>query len=213
MDKKKLWDEFEKSLLNYDKDNSKLIMDKYIFEYDEISFIEEMLYNVFLNIEKKWDEGELSLSHLYLSSIICEELLTYLEEKREFKYSKNYNIAIVTLEDNHALGKRIVSSILRSNGYLIEDFGHGIHVMDIITKIIEFKTKILLVSVLMYPSALKVKELKEELKRNNLDTKIIVGGAPFIMDNNLWKYVEADAFGITASDSIALIAEMTKEAD
>ncbi|MDZ7777050.1 MAG: hypothetical protein U5L09_16260 [Bacteroidales bacterium] len=49
------------------------------------------------------------------------------------------------------------------------------------------KIKILLLSVLMLPSALHVKDLKQKL--NGTGVKIVVGGAPFRFDENLWKEV------------------------
>ena len=70
------------------------------------------------------------------------------------------------------------------------------------------KIEVLLVSVLMLSSALKVKTVKEKLNALGLDIKIIVGGAPFRFDDRLWKAVDADAMCQNASDAIAVIEKI-----
>ncbi len=55
----------------------------------------------------------------------------------------------------------------------------------------------------MLPSALKIKELKDKLE--NMDVKIIVGGAPFRFDDQLWREVGADAMCKNASEAVSII--------
>jgi methanogenic corrinoid protein MtbC1 len=71
----------------------------------------------------------------------------------------------------------------------------------------ENNIKILIVSALMYPSALKVLTLKSKLKEAQLDTKIIVGGAPYRLDKALWKNVDADAMGDAPMDTVNIIKQ------
>jgi methanogenic corrinoid protein MtbC1 len=70
----------------------------------------------------------------------------------------------------------------------------------------EHHVKILLLSVLMLPSALRIRELKAAL--GNRDVRIVVGGAPFRLDEQLWKEVGADAMGRDSSDAISIVTEM-----
>ncbi len=81
----------------------------------------------------------------------------------------------------------------------------------LVDRVKEDRIKILLLSVLMLPSAIRIKEVTDNLKRDNIDIKIIVGGAPFRFDNNLWKEVGADATGIAASDAVRIVSEFQGE--
>jgi methanogenic corrinoid protein MtbC1 len=64
---------------------------------------------------------------------------------------------------------------------------------------------VLLVSTLLLPSALRVKDLRRRLDELHAPTRLIVGGAPFRLDPQLWREVGADANGNSATDAIALV--------
>ena len=68
--------------------------------------------------------------------------------------------------------------------------------------------KILMISSLMLATALHIKSIRERLNRKKIALKIIVGGAPFLFDNELWKEVGADAMARDAADTIKLINQM-----
>ena len=113
-------------------------------------------------------------------------------------------MAICVLSDHHKLGKIIVYSLLRASGFDLFDYG-TMEVDDLIERVKKDKIEILLISTLMLPSALKVKKVKEKLIDDNLDVKIIVGGAPFRFDDKLWQEVGADAMCQTASEAVTVI--------
>ncbi len=62
------------------------------------------------------------------------------------------------------------------------------------------RIRVLLISTLMLNSALRVRDLVDGLRAAGQDTKVIVGGAPFRFDPELWREVRADAMGYSASD-------------
>jgi len=117
-------------------------------------------------------------------------------------------MAIAVLEDHHTLGKRIVISVLRAGGYEITDYGSGITVDTLVEKVNRDHIRILLISTLMLPAALRSKEAIARIKKAQPHTRVIVGGAPFNFDPSLWKEVGADAMGHNASDTLALVKEM-----
>jgi methanogenic corrinoid protein MtbC1 len=119
-------------------------------------------------------------------------------------------MAIVVMEDYHLLGKRIVYSVLRASGFELLNYGH----MDTETlakRALEDNIKILLVSVLMLPSALRIKELRTRLGTRGAKIKIVVGGAPFRFDDQLWREVGADAFGASAVEAVDIVHRMIEE--
>lgn len=68
-----------------------------------------------------------------------------------------------------------------------------------------------MISVLMYPSALKIKKISQMLHEKDPSIKILVGGAPFLMDSTLWEEVGADKMGKSAADNIPIIEQWMKE--
>jgi len=121
--------------------------------------------------------------------------------------------------DMHTLGKRIVSGCLRSLMIEVVDLGVNVSAERFVDTALEHNACIIAISSMMVHTArseyscLAVREL---LKQRQLEDriKIIVGGAPYTWDTELYKVVQADAWasdGISAGKVIKdLIMEMHK---
>ena len=57
----------------------------------------------------------------------------------------------------------------------------------------------------MLSSALQVRKVRDLIGRMHLPIKLIVGGAPFRFDGQLWKEVGADAMGYSAVDALEIM--------
>lgn len=88
------------------------------------------------------------------------------------------------------------------------DFGQGLSVDALVEETIRNQIEVLLISTLMLPSAMRVKEVKEKLAAKGASTRIIVGGAPFRLDSDLWRKVGAD--GKNAATVIRTIEALAK---
>jgi methanogenic corrinoid protein MtbC1 len=172
--------------------------------------VPKVIEEVLSEIGVEWEKGELALSHVYMSGSICEKIVEELFPQNYLAYNDYPKIGIVTFIDHHSLGKNIVLSVLRSVGIPVIDLGQGLSIQSLIDNIKKERIEILLISVLMLPSALKIKNLREELRKINYDIKILVGGAPFNFDKSLWKIVDADAMGCSPSDAVSVISNWLK---
>lgn len=196
--------EFEKALLSIDRISAHSIIDKAKVQLGAIETIESVIIPVLERIGNAWENGNAALSQYYMSGRICDEIINKHFPVLPGKTISKPGIAIVTLEDYHLLGKQIVHSVLVSSGFELMDYG-TMAVNPLIERAINDKVKLLLISVLMLPSALKVKEVRGGFEKAGVDIKIAVGGAPFRIDSQLWQDVGADAFGRTASDAIYIV--------
>lgn len=200
--------EFTQLLLEGNKISAEKMLNNYA---DNKNMIEKIISDSLEKIGIMWENGDIALAQIYISGSICEELLDKFLESKDYKNHSNSNIAIVTLEDYHGLGKKIVLSFLRSSGFNVKDYGIGKTVDEVYEFAIKDDIDILLISTLMLPSALKTNHLIRKLKDVKKDIKIIVGGAPFKIDESLWKDVEADAVGVSANDAVELLRKMVKK--
>lgn len=119
--------------------------------------------------------------------------------------------------DMHTLGKRIVSGCLRSLMVEVIDLGVNVSAERFVDAALEHDAQVIAISSMMVHTArsehgcLAVRQL---LKQRGLEDriKIIVGGAPFTWDTELYKTVKADAWasdGLSAGKVIkALILEV-----
>ena len=201
--------EFFEALLNIDQIKAAQIFEQCYRQTNNFKALENLTIKALEQIGTAWEEGEASLSQVYMSGVICEKLIGEHLWVAETAPNNSSKMAIGVLLDHHDLGKKIVSSILKASGYTLLDFGKGLSVSEIVQKAVEHNVEILLISTLMLNSALKVRDVKDRLAANSSTAKIITGGAPFRIDPNLWDEVGADANSKNASDVIATIAKLT----
>ena len=203
-------EDFQTALLQIDRIRAVEIFESIYLKDRNFETLEHLTMEALERIGVGWEDGQLSLSQVYMSGVICEELIKKYIPKCGSSYKNKPKISIAVLQDHHALGKRIVYSVLRASGYDLIDFGQGLSVEKIVEKTIEAEIDILLISTLMLPSALKVKNVVESLRKNGSSVKVVVGGAPFRLDSSLWQKVNADADGKNGTEVIKIIDKLTE---
>jgi methanogenic corrinoid protein MtbC1 len=176
------------------------------------SISENYVVPALTSIGKAWENGDASLSQVYMSGRICEALMDDLLADIDVQAKQSLDLRIVVLDDFHLLGKRIVYSLVRASGYEVHDYGRA-DIDTLIHYIHEDEPDVLMISTLMLRSALLIEQLSNNIARNNLKTRLMVGGAPFRFDEQLWQQVGAHAMGRTASDAVAVIQQFEQEAN
>ncbi len=200
-------DDFRKALLASDPDAAASILAAYLVDGIALDFVEEVLVKTLEQIGDGWENGQYALSQVYMSGRICEDLLEKVLPDESGSRKVRPKIAIATLNDYHALGKRIVYAVLRAGGYQLIDYGR-VETGELARRVEDDQIEMLLISVLMLSSALQVKEVVTSLGYKGNKTKIVVGGAPFRLNRRLWQEVGADAVGFTASDALLLVGRL-----
>lgn len=199
--------EFEEALLTMNRVAAKNMILSEFNGNNAFELINEIISPALQNIGESWSNGDIALSQEYMASKMCEEIVESLLPAESPVRKDIPSIGITTLGDEHMLGKRIVTSFLKANGFNIHDYG-DMGVEMVLRKIWDDGIEVLMVSTLMLNLALEVKKLREMLDRENIGTKIIVGGAPFLFDRDLWKEVGADAMAVDAMESVEKIREV-----
>lgn len=197
--------EFEAALLRLDREEAARLLRSSATGPDGLDGVERLVSSSLARIGEAWERGDVALSQIYMGGRICEELVDEVLPRGAPGRKVQPRLAIVVLEDRHALGKRIVYSCLRAAGYELTDLGQGLTVEEAVARCREGEIELLLVSTLMLPAALRVGALTARLREEGLSTKVMVGGAPFLFDERLWREVGAEAMGRSAGDAIQLV--------
>ncbi len=203
-------EDFEAALLQIDRIRATEIIESIFAKNGNFEMLEHLTMGALERIGLGWEDGRLSLSQVYMSGVICEDLIEQYVPKCQTSYKTKPKMAIAVLQDHHALGKRIVYSVLRAGGYDLFDFGQGLSADEIVEKTINEDIEILLISTLMLPAALKVKNVVENLRKKGSSAKVIVGGAPFRLDEGLWQKVDAYADGKNGTEVTKIIGRLTE---
>jgi trimethylamine corrinoid protein len=175
----------------------------------------ELLNNGFIiginKVGNLFGEGQLFLPELIMSATAMQGVIEIINAALEKKGKKQARgkVVIGTVEgDLHDIGKTIVVSLLRANGFEVNDLGRDVAVDRFIEEAEAFGADVIGTSALLTTTMNVQKELVEKLEEKGLKGKYrtIVGGAPV---TERWaKRIGADAYAADATDGVRKIKEL-----
>jgi len=201
---------FQESLETLDRISADTIFRQALSFLTPIQVVEQVIVPALEQIGTAWEAGDVALSQIYMSGRFCEELVERVLPTADPDRKRQPRSAIVVLDDYHLLGKRIVYTVMRAGGFELFDYGR-MDVDEVVQKVLADKIRVLLISVLMLPAALKVREVCAQLKAADVGVHVVVGGAPFLLDTQLWQEVGADAVGQSATDAVRIVSRWMGE--
>jgi len=203
--------EVYESVLNCDKELAcrtvKRALDSGI---DALTIIEEGLVKGIREVGDRYSRGEYFLTELIMSGEAmgaAMELVKLAVPEAEVKVSGKILIGTVA-GDIHDLGKRIVSAILRGNGFEVSDLGVDVPSERFLEKAKELEPQVVGMSVLMPTSKPEMKKIIDALSREGLRNaiKVIVGGGP--VTQAYANEIGADAYGVDAIDGLEKVKKL-----
>lgn len=200
--------ELERALLLLDRLAARRVLFEASSPWTPVQRIEKLMVPVLRHIGSEWEAGRVALSQVYMSGRICEDLVAEILPPGDPGRKDQPKMAIAVLEDHHLLGKRIVYAALRASGYDLLDYGHGISAPDLSERALRDHIEVLLISTLMLRAALRIKDVTARLAAAGASTRVVVGGAPFNFDAELWQEVGATAMGRNAGEAVSLIQQI-----
>ncbi len=195
---------FRHALEALDRVTAEAVFANALEQLSPLQAVEQVVVPALEAVGAAWHDGNVALSQVYMSGRFCEEIVDRVLPPSDPDRKHQPRSAIVVLSDYHLLGKRIVYSVMRASGFELFDYGR-MDVDELVERVLADRIRVLLISVLILPSALKVKEACRRLKTADPALKILVGGAPFLFDPQLWQEVGADATGASAADAVAIV--------
>ena len=133
-------------------------------------------------VGEKFETGEYFLSELVVAAEVMKEGLKIVNPYLKGDIAERLGkVVIATVEgDHHDLGKNIVTSLLRVQGFDVIDLGVDVPTDKIIDAVKEHKPAIVGMSALLTLTMPKMGEVIESLKKANLreKVKVILGGTP-----------------------------------
>lgn len=133
---------------------------------------------------------------------ILEPLLLKTE-----KMLKKATIILATVKgDVHDIGKNIVALMLKNYGYNVVDLGKDVESKIIIEKAKQLNADIIGLSALMTTTMIEMKTVIENARKNNLKSKIIVGGA--VVTQSFANEIGADGYARDAYDAVKVVKNL-----
>jgi methanogenic corrinoid protein MtbC1 len=180
--------------------------------------IADLLEPTLREVGERFVKDRLSLAQGYVAGKIAEDLLARLDaDPVHARLARDAGTAVIgnAEDDYHALGRRMVSTFLRIEGWRVEDLGNDVLAEAFVDKAEELGARVIGVSAMMLTNALNIARIREELARRGLERriKLAVGGAVFIMRPELVAEVGGDGTCRTAMEAPALFADLSSRAE
>jgi dimethylamine corrinoid protein len=154
-------------------------------------------------VGKRFEEKEYFLSELIMSAEVFNEASQLIGGMGESGTSKYGVFVLGTIYDDiHDIGKNIVTTVMRSNGFEVIDLGVDVPTAKFIEAIKQYKPKVVGISCLLTTCFDNVKECIQAIGDAGLrsDVKVLVGGGP--VDEATGKYVKADIVAKNAQNTV-----------
>jgi Predicted cobalamin binding protein len=177
----------------------KALKDQGVPELDIIGSLQEGMGVV----GKRFEEKEYFLSELIMSAEVFNEATKLLGGVEKSGSSKYGVFVLGTIYDDiHDIGKNIVNTVMKSNGFEVIDLGVDVPTTKFIEAIKQYKPKVVGISCLLTTCFDNVKACIQAIEDAGLrnDTKILVGGGP--VDDNAGKYMGADIVAKNAQNTV-----------
>ena len=206
-------DEAKKMLIARDKDKVIEITNKAITDgHNPLELMDEAFIPAITEVGDLFGCGQMFLPELIeaaeamkaATAIVNEALESSASEQQEKK-----TVVVASVEgDVHDIGKCIVVSLMKANGFIVHDMGRDISAEAIIEKAVEVNADVIGTSALLTTTMIQQKVLEETLRSEGLRDrfKTIIGGAPV---TPRWATnIGADAYAENAQDGVEKIKEL-----
>lgn len=201
------FEEAKKAIVACDAKNASLVATEGLADgIDPVEFLNKGFIPGINEVGELFGKGRLFLPELIVAAEAMQKVTDIINGALEAAGTiseKAGKILMATVQgDVHDIGKTIVVSLFKANGFEVLDLGRDISNEKIIEEAVRFKADIIGTSALLTTTMSAQKNLEKELKNAGLKGKIktIVGGAPV---TQRWaQRIGADAYAQDASDGV-----------
>ena len=178
---------------------------------DPMELLEEGFIPAINEVGDLFGKGKMFLPELVQAANVMQEVTEMLNDAAETPdvEDKKQKILFGTVEgDVHDIGKTIVVSLFKANGFEVLDIGRDVPIERFIEEAEKFGADVIGTSALLTTTMGKQKNLEQILRKEGLKEKYktIVGGAPV---TQRWAdRIGADAYAQDAADGIKKVQQL-----
>lgn len=198
------------------KGNKDRIVDFAKEELAEGASPDELINNTLIpainRVGELFNEKKYFLPQLIASAEAMKLAIEYVEPMLERKSGEEElpTLLIATVEgDIHDIGKNLVVLMLKNYGYHVIDMGKDVSCADIIAKAKETKASFIGLSALMTTTMMRMKEVVDAVRKEQLPVKVIIGGA--VITQSFADEIGADGYSKDAAECVRLVQQLSGE--
>lgn len=158
-------------------------------------------------IGRLWQQGQISVGQEHFCTAATQSLISRLY----FRWLTQPNqgkrlVASCVGSEQHEIGLRMLTDVFEMEGWDTYYLGANVPNESIVEAIKHHKCDVVAISVTMTYHIHLAKKLIEHIRSDSetADVKVMVGGYPFNIDNELWRTVGADGYAPGAEEAVAV---------
>jgi methanogenic corrinoid protein MtbC1 len=182
-----------------DRAGANALLDAWASEHGYDHLLAEVLDPTLMRIGEEWrSSGTFTLAQVYVAAKVTEDVLSKIAARRispsENRPPKGPVVIGNIEEDFHSLGRRMVGTFLRTDGWIVHDLGNDVPAALFVDTAREAGARVIGVSAMMMTTARNIKRVRDEIDRRGLTGRIqlAVGGAVFRVCPGLAEEVGGD---------------------
>ena len=194
-----------------DRAGAAALLDKWAGEHGYERLLREVLEPALVQIGAEWLSSEsYTLAQAYVAAKVTEDALVRIAERSPPQPPGNPSKGPVVIgnieEDFHALGRRMVGTFLRVEGWQVHDLGNDVPAAAFVDRAVETGARVIGVSAMMLTTARNIRKLRDEIDRRQLAGRLqlAVGGAVFLVCPGLAEEVGSDGTAPSALKAAGL---------
>ena len=186
------------------KNEGAAITEELLAGMDSMDIVNNALIPALDKIGEEFEKGTLFLPQLIMAAGVAqgafEVIRKHMIMSNNAPVSKGKIVIATVKGDVHDIGKNIVKVLLENYGYEVIDLGKDVEYQVVVDAIKENGAKLCGLSALMTTTLVSMKKTIELIHKNNLDCKVMVGGA--VLTPEYAKEIHADFYSKDAKESV-----------
>ena len=186
------------------KNEGSIITEELLSSMDSMDIVNNALIPALDKIGEEFEKGTLFLPQLIMAAGVAqgafEVIRKHMVMSNNAPVSKGKIVIATVKGDVHDIGKNIVKVLLENYGYEVIDLGKDVEYQAVVDAIRDNDAKLCGLSALMTTTLVSMKKTIELIHENNLDCKVMVGGA--VLTPEYAEEIHADFYSKDAKESV-----------
>jgi len=175
-----------------------------------VEVIEQVMVPALCRIGLLWQEGSITIADEHAATNICRYIAYSLLDLMPQKKRRNLSAFLCCVPgEEHDLALEILAGTLERNGWRVSFIGHSAPHADLLAAIKKETPRVIFLSVTLATHLPAAKDLIKELKQQNMDSHIVLGGFGVIFARESFSNITVIANQI--SDGLAFAQKLEQE--
>ncbi len=178
-------------------------------------FYLHVLQPVQYEVGRLWEAGQISVSAEHYTTTATLSIMSELYPLALTGEDAPERVAVIVAvgTDTHTLGVRMLGDLMEADGWTVHLLVNRNHPQEIVRALSNFDADLLAISVTMSRHLLQAGEIIDAVQctDHQAATKIMVGGRPFELDQNLWRKFGANGWAVDAPRAVQMANLLVEE--